>query len=131
MQVPTVSYPRFVQLLKVSCYSKYVVSGLVISIGGLQDSLRKASLSALLDYLQSTITEGHDDSRELSLSMDILWILQKYRRCDRVIVPTLKVILPFGVIISENNICLTCVCVFIDTLYLKYYSVLIFKAICA
>lgn len=131
MQVPTVSYPRFVQLLKVSCYSKYVVSGLVISIGGLQDSLRKASLSALLDYLQSTITEGHDDSRELSLSMDILWILQKYRRCDRVIVPTLKVILPFGVIISENNICLTCVCVFIDTLYLKNYSVLIFKAICA
>lgn len=90
--VPTVSYPRFVQLLKVSCYSKYVVSGLVISIGGLQDSLRKASLSALLDYLQSSITEGHDDSRELSLSMDILWILQKYRRCDRVIVPTLKTV---------------------------------------
>ncbi|KAH6812160.1 ARM repeat superfamily protein [Perilla frutescens var. frutescens] len=90
--VPTFSYPRFVPLLKVSCYSKYVASGLVISIGGLQDSLRKASLSALLDYLQSTITEACDYSRELSLSMDILWILQKYRRCDRVIIPTLKTI---------------------------------------
>lgn len=92
MQVPTFSYPRFVQLLKVGCYSKYVVSGLVISIGGLQDSLRKASLSALLDYLQNTITEGSDASKEPSLSADILWVLQKYRRCDRVIIPTLKVI---------------------------------------
>lgn len=92
MQVPTFSYPHFVQLLKVSCYSKYVASGMVISIGGLQDSLRKASLSALLDYLQNTTTEGHDASREPSLSMDILWILQKYKRCDRVIIPTLKVI---------------------------------------
>ncbi|XP_047981355.1 tubulin-folding cofactor D isoform X1 [Salvia hispanica] len=90
--VPTFSYPRFVQLLKVSCYSIYVVSGLVISIGGLQESLRKASLSALLDYLQNKITEGHNKSKEPSLSLDILWILQRYRRCDRVIVPTLKTI---------------------------------------
>ncbi|KAG6437798.1 hypothetical protein SASPL_102728 [Salvia splendens] len=90
--VQTFSYPRFVQLLKVSCYSKYVVSGLVISIGGLQESLRKASLSALLDYLQDKITEGHNKYKEPSLSLDILWILQKYRRCDRVIVPTLKTI---------------------------------------
>ncbi|KAK6121646.1 hypothetical protein DH2020_044612 [Rehmannia glutinosa] len=90
--VPTVSYPRFVQLLQVGCYSKYVVSGLVISIGGLQDSLAKASLSALLDYLRATVTKGHDDSRVCSLSMDILWVLQKYRRCDRVIIPTLKTI---------------------------------------
>ncbi|GFP94995.1 tubulin-folding cofactor d [Phtheirospermum japonicum] len=88
--VPTVSYPRFVQLLRVGCYSKYVVSGLVISIGGLQESLAKASLSALLDYLQGTVTKGHDESRVLSLSEDILWVLQKYRRCDRVIIPTLK-----------------------------------------
>ncbi|PIN05322.1 Beta-tubulin folding cofactor D [Handroanthus impetiginosus] len=90
--VPTFSYPRFVQLLQVSCYSKYVVSGLVISIGGLQDSLKKASLSALLDYLQSAETGGHGDSLECNLSMDILWVLQKYRRCDRVIIPTLKTI---------------------------------------
>lgn len=91
--MPTFSYPRFVQLLQVGRYSKYVVSGLVISIGGLQDSLKKASLSALLDYLQSAV--GHADSREFSLSTDILWVLKKYRRCDRVIVPTLKVVLPY------------------------------------
>ncbi|KAL9142098.1 hypothetical protein ABFS82_14G146900 [Erythranthe guttata] len=83
--VPTFSYPRFVQLLQFDCYSKYVVSGLVISIGGLQDSLKKASLTSLLDYLL-------DDSRQFSLSIDILWVLQKYRRCDRVIIPSLKTI---------------------------------------
>lgn len=94
LQVPTFSYPRFVQLLQLSCYSKYIISGLVISIGGLQDSLRKASLSALLDYLQSTETEGQNNSREFALSTDILWVLQNYKRCDRVIIPTLKVITP-------------------------------------
>ncbi|KAL8555073.1 hypothetical protein ACS0TY_003029 [Phlomoides rotata] len=90
--VPTFSYHRFVQLFEVSCYSKYVMSGLVVSIGGLQDSLKKASLSALLDYLQTTVTEDQDDSRVLSLSTDILWVLKKYRKCDRVIIPTLKTI---------------------------------------
>ncbi|KAL3516980.1 hypothetical protein ACH5RR_023882 [Cinchona calisaya] len=85
---PAFSYPRFVQLLQLSCYSKYVTSGLVISIGGLQDSLKKASLSALLDYLQ--MKEAKE--RELSLASDILWVLQNYKRCDRVTVPTLKTI---------------------------------------
>ncbi|KAL6565863.1 hypothetical protein OROHE_004918 [Orobanche hederae] len=90
--VPTVSYPRFVQLLEVGCYSKHVVSGLVISTGGLQESLAKASLSALLGYLQCTVAKGRYESRVLSLSEDILWVLQKYRRCDRVVIPTFKTI---------------------------------------
>ncbi|XP_027113016.1 tubulin-folding cofactor D-like isoform X1 [Coffea arabica] len=85
---PAFLYPRFIQLLQLSCYSKYVISGLVISIGGLQDSLRKVSLSALLDYLQGK--EAKD--RESSLASDILWVLQNYKRCDRVTVPTLKTI---------------------------------------
>ncbi|XP_031113928.1 tubulin-folding cofactor D [Ipomoea triloba] len=88
--VPTFSFPRFIQLLGVSCYSKYVASGLVISIGGLQDSLRKASLGALMDYLQSA--ENQTDSIEQSLSKDIVWVLQMYKRCDRVTTPTLKTI---------------------------------------
>ncbi|CAN0889879.1 Tubulin-folding cofactor D [Linum grandiflorum] len=92
--VPNFSYPRFVQLLQFSCYSRFVVSGLVISVGGLQDSLRKASMASLLDYLQVASTE-HPHQRRLReemLSNDILWVLQRYMRCDRVIVPTLKTI---------------------------------------
>lgn len=69
------------------------MSGLVISIGGLQDSLRKVSISALLEYLQVVESEepNRRSSREYMLSTDILWVLQQYKRCDRVIVPTLKV----------------------------------------
>ncbi|KAL7238660.1 hypothetical protein ACSBR2_004702 [Camellia fascicularis] len=92
--VPTFSYPRFVQLLQLSCYSKSVLSGLVISIGGLQDFLKKASLTALLGYLQASESGKHNEQnfREFNLSTDILWVLQQYRRCDRVVIPTLKTI---------------------------------------
>lgn len=70
-----------------------MLSGLVISVGGLQDSLRKASLTALLEYLQVVESEDHNEkSREYMLSTDMLWVLQQYRRCDRVIVPALKVV---------------------------------------
>ncbi|XVF18437.1 hypothetical protein REPUB_Repub11eG0021500 [Reevesia pubescens] len=89
--VPTFSYPRFVQLLQFSCYGKPVLSGLVISIGGLQDSLRKASLSAFLEYLQVD-EDINKESKVCKLSTDILWILQEYKQCDRVIIPTLKTI---------------------------------------
>ncbi|KAM1026785.1 hypothetical protein ACFX2A_040629 [Malus domestica] len=91
--VPTFSYPRFVQLLQFGCYSRSVLSGLVISIGGLQDFLRKASLTALLEYLQVVESEDQNErSRQYMLSTDMLWVLQQYRRCDRVIVPALKTI---------------------------------------
>ncbi|KAG2547955.1 hypothetical protein PVAP13_9KG142400 [Panicum virgatum] len=94
IQVPTVSYPRLVKLLQVSCYSKSVLSGLVISTGGLQESLKKASTSALVGYLEDSDinTNCEGKSREHLLSCDLLWVLQCYQKCDRVITPTLKTI---------------------------------------
>ncbi|KAJ1436266.1 Tubulin-specific chaperone D, C-terminal [Sesbania bispinosa] len=108
--VPSFSYPRFVQLLQFGCYSRDVLSGLVISIGGLQDSLKRVSLSALLEYLEGVGSEDPNTRtsrehmlsvdilwvlqqyREYVLSVDILWVLQRYKKCDRVIIPTLKTI---------------------------------------
>ncbi|XP_057422981.1 tubulin-folding cofactor D [Lotus japonicus] len=92
--VPSFSYPRFVQLLQFGCYSKDVLSGLVISIGGLQDSLKRVSLLALLEYLEGVESEDPTTrtSRESMLSIDIMWVLQQYKKCDRVIIPTLKTI---------------------------------------
>ncbi|KAF0928817.1 hypothetical protein E2562_010685 [Oryza meyeriana var. granulata] len=92
--VPTVSYPRFVKLLQVSCYSKPVLTGLVISTGGLQESLRKASTSALVDYLQDSDINTNDEgkNREYLLSRDLLWVLEQYQKCDRVVTPTLKTV---------------------------------------
>ncbi|KAI3800449.1 hypothetical protein L1987_28540 [Smallanthus sonchifolius] len=88
------SFPRFIRLLQFGCYSKYVMSGLVISIGGLEDSLKKAALGALLDYIQAVKVkdESEKNLRELSISDDILWVIQKYKRRDRVIIPALKAI---------------------------------------
>ncbi|KAJ7962155.1 tubulin-folding cofactor D [Quillaja saponaria] len=92
--VPSFSYPRFVKLLQFSCYSKSVLSGLVISLGGLQDSLKRASVTALTEYLQGfdEVDLAESMSKEYKLATDILWVLQHYKRCDRVIVPTLKTI---------------------------------------
>lgn len=71
-----------------------MLSGLVISIGGLQDSLKRVSLLALLKYLEGIESEDPNTrmSREYMLSVDILWVLQQYKKCNRVIIPTLKVL---------------------------------------
>ncbi|XP_020084224.1 tubulin-folding cofactor D isoform X1 [Ananas comosus] len=92
--VPAVSYPVFVQLLRIDCYSKSVLSGLVISVGGLQESLRKASLAALLEYLQCSEGDAGEErrTREYVLSADLLWVLRRYQKCDRVITPAFKTI---------------------------------------
>ncbi|XP_077235475.1 ARM repeat superfamily protein [Tasmannia lanceolata] len=92
--VPSFSYPRFVYLLQFGCYSKFVLSGLVISIGGLQDSLRKVSVAALLDYLQISETDKCEirSAREYMLSTDLLWVFHQYKKCDRVVIPSLKTI---------------------------------------
>ena len=64
-----------------------VLSGLVVSVGGLQDSLRKASVSSLLEYIQESGSDG-----EHRLCGDFLWILQQNRKYDRIIIPTMKVL---------------------------------------
>uniref|UniRef100_A0A1D1Z903 Tubulin-specific chaperone D n=1 Tax=Anthurium amnicola TaxID=1678845 RepID=A0A1D1Z903_9ARAE len=99
--VPALCFPRFVQLLQFTCYSKLVLSGLVISIGGLQDSLRKTSTTALLDYIRvsGTAKDAMRDAKEHVLSADLLWILQHYQKCERVIIPTLKTI---EILFSKN-----------------------------
>ncbi|KAJ6832004.1 tubulin-folding cofactor D [Iris pallida] len=90
---PTICYPRLVHLLQFNCYSRSVLSGFVISVGGLQESLRRASFAALVEYVQAA--DGAIEkrySREYNLSTDLLSILRQYQKCDRVIIPTLKTI---------------------------------------
>ncbi|KAK3023615.1 hypothetical protein RJ639_043883 [Escallonia herrerae] len=65
-------------IIQFSCYSKYVLSGIVIiSIGG----LAYKNLVSLLEYLQANEKEAQNErtSREVSLCTDILWVLQKSR----------------------------------------------------
>ncbi|KAH7659511.1 Tubulin-specific chaperone D C-terminal protein [Dioscorea alata] len=92
--MPSVSYPRLVKLLQFSCYSRHVLSGLVVSVGGLQESLQRTALCALLEYVNVSEADPNEkrNTREHLLSYDFLWILQQYQKCDRVITPTLKTI---------------------------------------
>ncbi|KAI5409462.1 hypothetical protein KIW84_055049 [Lathyrus oleraceus] len=56
-------------------------------------SLKRVSLLTLLEYLEGIESKDPNTTtpREYMLSVDILWVLQQYRKDDRVIVPTLKV----------------------------------------
>ncbi|XP_057830679.2 tubulin-folding cofactor D isoform X2 [Cryptomeria japonica] len=90
--VPSSSFQCLVHLLQLSEYRVAFLSGLVISIGGLAESLRKASLSALLDYLNMS-NDGEPEinkEKEKWLSIDLLQILQHHPKVDRVTIPTLK-----------------------------------------
>eukprot|EP01018_Ginkgo_biloba_P017523 Gb_00473 [translate_table: standard] len=91
---PSDSYPHLVHLLQFSEYRTAVLSGLVISLGGLADSLRKASLSAVIEYLQISKDGEPEINKEKAkwLSSDLLLILQYHSKVDRVIIPTLKTI---------------------------------------
>lgn len=91
---PSNCFPCLVRLLQFNEYRTSVLSGLVISIGGLADSLRKASLSALLEYIQIS-SDGEpkiDKEKAKWLSIDFLEIFRCYPKIDRVTIPTLKTI---------------------------------------
>lgn len=93
-EVPTVSYPCLVQLLQFSCYSRSVLSGYVISVGGLQESLSKASKEALLEYIEVSESDSTQEInyKEVMLSTDLLWLLKEYQKCNRIIMPAIKTI---------------------------------------
>lgn len=96
LQVPGVSFPRLVQFLKFTEYRPYLLSGVVISVGGLADSLGKVSSQALFEFLQGVPPTGSGigaltDPSSIWLGGQMLELLKNNRGIDRVIVPALKV----------------------------------------
>jgi hypothetical protein len=63
------------------------MSGLVVSVGGLADSLGKVSLNCLLNFLQGDLSGSSD-----WLGGIITYILKQQAGNDRVITPTFKVV---------------------------------------
>lgn len=95
-QAPGDSFPRLVQLLRFREYRSPLLSGLVISIGGLADSLGKVSSTALVEFLKSTydqrtIPNSTEPHYSEWLGLEISRILTEYASNDRVVVPALKV----------------------------------------
>ncbi len=95
LQAPGDSFPRLVQFLNFPEYRLFVLSGIVISVGGLADSLGKVSSQALLDFLQAAAVENlNGASGDVHISWlggELLHVLKNFARNDRVIIPALKV----------------------------------------
>lgn len=92
---PGISFPRLLQFLKFPEYRPYLLSGVVLSVGGLADSLGKVSTQALFEFLQGLPPTGSGigaltDSSSIWLGGQILELLKSNRGVDRVIVPVLK-----------------------------------------
>ena len=84
------------QFLKFPEYRPYLLSGVVLSVGGLADSLGKVSTQALFEFLQGLPPTGSGigaltDSSSIWLGGQMLELLKSNRSVDRVIVPVLKV----------------------------------------
>eukprot|EP00899_Mesostigma_viride_P006535 jgi/Mesvir1/15883/Mv02791-RA.1 len=102
---PAESFPRLVPLLQFDAYRDALLSGLVISAGGMSDSLGRASATALLSFLEQAERGGKaaGDGVPLPASASeppflrrfvasLLAILAREGKNDRVIVPALKVL---------------------------------------
>lgn len=88
------------RLLRFPEYQSPVLSGIVISIGGLTDSLGKTSSQALFDFLQEEPHVGSGigalgDSNYVWLGKEMLQLLKTYKGNDRLIIPALKVLTQF------------------------------------
>jgi tubulin-specific chaperone D len=85
-----------VQLLRFPEYRTFLLSGLIISIGGLADSLGKVSSNALVEFLNNTYDQtmipGSSEPHYLDwLGGELSGILVDYAGNDRVVVPAMKV----------------------------------------
>ncbi|BBN05956.1 tubulin-specific chaperone D [Marchantia polymorpha subsp. ruderalis] len=96
---PAISFPRLVQLLKFPGFRSFVLSGLVIAIGGLADSLGKVSGSALVDFLNGLDQSKTESRSEEDFCRNFDWlavelgrVLVRYAGNDRGAIPTLKTI---------------------------------------
>ncbi|CAM6128397.1 unnamed protein product [Calypogeia fissa] len=94
---PGDSFPRLVKFLRFPEYRTFILSGLLISIGGLADSLGKVSSAALMEFFKDTYDQKlSPDSGEPHyldwLGGELSGILADYAGNDRVVVPALKTI---------------------------------------
>jgi hypothetical protein len=99
VQIPSQTFPLIVQLLAFDPFRSTLLAGLVISVGGLADSLGKASASALLEFLQTRGSTQMDEADQGDSGEKLLdgfadsfrTLLESNAGADRVILPALKV----------------------------------------
>ncbi|ORX81575.1 ARM repeat-containing protein [Basidiobolus meristosporus CBS 931.73] len=86
-------YPRMVQVLVIPEYHLDLLTGFIVSAGGLTESLVRHSSTSLVEYISELPVHADSDMLTLQkLSRSLTTIMDTYAKQDRVIVPLLEVL---------------------------------------
>ncbi|KAJ3126405.1 hypothetical protein HK098_007538 [Nowakowskiella sp. JEL0407] len=91
---PSEVYPKFMPTLELDEYREDLLTGLVVSVGGISESLVRHSSSSLLEFLNE-LPPSSTKPTEFSLTQffnSIISIARKNQKYDRVVVPVFQVI---------------------------------------
>jgi len=96
------TFPLMMRAVNIEAYFGDIISGIIISVGGLSESIVKNSTSALLEWVR-TLNEVGAVGRIGRIGSVLLKLFEKHHRQGRVILPLLKTI---DVLLSQR--CLDC-----------------------
>jgi len=98
---PAVTFPMVMKAACIDELFEYIISGLVISVGGLTESVTKAATSAMLDWTRASKGPGGSNACAAKLSEALLALFIRHRRDGRVILPLLKTL---DVLLSHGSL---------------------------
>eukprot|EP00850_Spirogloea_muscicola_P004404 SM000019S04948 [mRNA] locus=s19:155448:161920:- [translate_table: standard] len=84
------TFPRLVALLAWPDLRRPLLEGLVISAGGLTESVSKAATTALLQFLDNVAEPQSQGS--IDIGLEFVHLLRRRSRCERVVLPAYKTI---------------------------------------
>jgi tubulin-specific chaperone D len=84
-----VTFRRVVKVLNISEFFHDIISGLVVSVGALTESVTKEAENALIEWIRDTDRKA-TNTKVLELGMSFLAIFHENKRKGRVILPLLK-----------------------------------------
>lgn len=85
------TFPLVVRMMDIPEYTEAVVAGLVLSVGGLTESVVKASKAALFDWMRSHL-EAKDFGLLSRFSSILVTLLTRHQKDDRITLPLLNTI---------------------------------------
>ncbi|CEG50500.1 Beta-tubulin folding cofactor D [Plasmopara halstedii] len=93
------TFPLVVQMMDIPEFLEEVTAGLVISVGGLTESVTKASKSALFEWMRKHLLAKHYGVLN-RFSFFLLTLLKRHHRDDRIAVPIMKTL----ALLLESNL---------------------------
>jgi len=95
---PAYTFPLVMRAVNIDAFFEYIISGMIISVGGLTESVVKSSTFSLLEWLKG-LKKVKGFGRIAKFGKCLLRLLDQYERNDRVVLPLVKCI---GKILSHG-----------------------------